>query len=649
LSGIDYFPVAWTVIAEVLSVAYLGWLALLERRFEASNARLTARVALTSIYAVDLAVVTLALTAGASLPWRLAPYLRLGLLVVSVDAIYDSFQQVMTVVPPFLNIAAMLALTVFFFGWLGAMTLDDFRFENHEGVMANAGFETFHDGLYTTFMATTTATVPDSFLPAYTAKRIFGLFFFLYEAMAVFIFLNLILAVVYNVYSDHVKERTRTYYANRSKGLAAAFNLLSSGGGGGGSGGGGEGGIIDKETFAALVAETNKVERVPTVTEGTVDWFFSVVDDDNSGAISASEFYDVCDILQYSFKRIKTKAWIQDAAPDWCRRHAATYDALKRYVVDSPQRLDRVVTAVLVINSALVLLESWFDLNNSDTPLGDLAFSYVEFLFSSFYAAALALELFVTPFDQFWLSNVNRFDFFVTVLLFLTALFWILPFVAVSSEVMHYLLILRLLRLVLLLTSMERFRILGAAIGRIVPASVGVLGVLFASASLWSTIGVQAFGGLLYDGNPALDDADDFLDAHFAILNVNDFAMGFYPLFAMIIAGGPFPELVAAFDKVAAFHGAGVLFFFSWYVVGVLIMVNVFSAFVIDAFLSQYEDDDEKVEHPDDELSSLDQSFAGEGYKIVAYKASTTDDVYKAMFADDLLEDDVSPSSKDHP
>ena len=630
LSGTDYFPTSWTVAAEIACVGYLFFLAYVEFQFEKPNLRLKCRGILTIIYVADLILFTLFLICGASPAWRAGPYLRIGLLVVSVDAIYSSADTIVTaVLPAFLNIAAMLFFVVCFFGWLGAMTLDDFRFENHEGVVANEGFETFHDGLYTTFFATTTATVPDSFLPAYTAKRIFGLFFVLYEGLAVFIFLNLILAVVYNVYSDTIKTRTQTYYTNRARGLAAAFKLLQ------------DGDQISKTTFRKLVKQTNRVERVPTVTPGTVDWFFSVVDDDNSGSISSSEFYDVCDILQYSFQRIRTKTfierwWVLDG-------RAATfyYDTLKKDLVES-RFLEHIVLGALVVNSFFVLLESWFDLNNTDTPLGDLVFSYIEFLFSLFYAVALFIELLVIPFQEYWLSYVNRFDFFVTVLLFLCALYWILPITSVSSTTMHYLLILRLLRLVLVLTSLERFRVLGSCIATIVPASIGVIGVLFASAALWSSFGVHAFGGLIYDGNPALADADDFLENHYQILNYNDFSMGFYPLFAMIISGGPFPELVAALNHVSIFKAAGVVFYFSFYVVGVLIMVNVFSAFVIDAFLSQYEDD--KIQAPDTELESLDQSYAGDGFKIVAYKRSTTDDVYKAMFADDLKDTNVFQS-----
>ena len=41
--------------------------------------------------------------------------------------------------------------------------------------------------------------------------------------------------------------------------------------------------------------------------------------------------------------------------------------------------------------------------------------------------ALLSAQLLVVPFDEFWLSLRNRFDFVVTVLLFATAIVWVWP------------------------------------------------------------------------------------------------------------------------------------------------------------------------------------------------------------------------------
>jgi len=113
-------------------------------------------------------------------------------------------------------------------------------------------------------------------------------------------------------------------------------------------------------------------------------------------------------------------------------------------------------------------------------------------------------------------------------------------------------------------------------------------------------------------------------------LNFNDFANGYVPLFAMIATGGPFTEFIEMSYAVTGISGLGCIYFVSFYVVGCLVAVNVFSAFVIDAFLSQYEEG--RALRGDAEASTLDQSRAGDGYRIVCIRHSARDDVYKAMF-----------------
>lgn len=624
LSGTDYLPVGWTLVAEVAAVAYLGYLLLLEMNFSSKQEmRLKLRSVLTCAYGVDLLAFAVAVSLGWS-PWfRLAPYCRIGLLCVSVGPIYDSLQAAVCLLPTFFNVAIMLCITVLFFGWLSAVVLDDLRFENHAGVMANDGFSSFSESMYTMWFVSTTSDFPDQMLPSFTSYRLFGVFFFFYVILAVFVFQNLVLAVVYDTYKDHAVDRVKTQLTNRARGIAAAFRLLAETNPTTGEM------EISKQCFKQLVTETNKVERVPDVTPATVDFFFSIMDDDGSGSVSGSEFYDVCDILQYSFQRISTRTFVEQYVPGCAR--STVYQTVKTIVAS--RGFKAVVTSALVVNSLLVLLQSYFDLANTTTTTGDSVWGAVELCFSLFYTLMLCCELLVTPFGEFWLQPKNRFDFCVTILLFATAVYWALPCTDVGPDLLHYLTILRVLRLLNLLATIERFKLIINCIYRIVPASVGVVGLLFASGACFSVFGVQFFGGAIYDGQPAIADGD-YLDAHYDVLNFNDFSMGFIPLFTMITTGGPVNEFIEAMSAVSAFPGAGVVFFLAWYVVGNLIMVNIFSAFVIDAFQSQYQD--AHANKCDTEGRSLDQSTAGDGFRIVAKRSNNADDVYKAMFADGL-------------
>jgi hypothetical protein len=145
---------------------------------------------------------------------------------VNVTAIYESFEAVVALLPAFFNVSALLALCVGISGWLAAITFDDLDFENREGVDVNDGFDSLGTSIYTMFFVSTTANFPDQMLPSFTYRRTFGLFFFIYVLLAVFIFLNLILAVVYNEYSDFVKGRV--IEANRNRARASTRRSSSS-------------------------------------------------------------------------------------------------------------------------------------------------------------------------------------------------------------------------------------------------------------------------------------------------------------------------------------------------------------------------------------------------------------------------------------
>ena len=128
-----------------------------------------------------------------------------------------------------------------------------------------------------------------------------------------------------------------------------------------------------------------------------------------------------------------------------------------------------------------------------------------------------------------------------------------------------------------------------ASITRIIPASAGAVGLLYCSL-LVECCGRAAVRRKSLRGQPATGGAARRADAHYDVLNFNDFANGYVPLFAMIATGGPFTEFIEMSYAVTGVSGLGCIYFVSFYVVGCLVAVNVFSAFVIDAFLSQYEE-----------------------------------------------------------
>jgi len=87
-----------------------------------------------------------------------------------VHTIYESAEAVAFLLPNFVNVSALLTLCVCFFGWLAAITLDDYDQDNAEGQAVNDGFGSLGEGIYTMFFVASTANFPDQMLPAFTRR-----------------------------------------------------------------------------------------------------------------------------------------------------------------------------------------------------------------------------------------------------------------------------------------------------------------------------------------------------------------------------------------------------------------------------------------------------------------------------------------------
>ena len=80
--------------------------------------------------------------------------------------------------------------------------------------------------------------------------------------VCVMIFANVVLATVYNAYSDSMTNQKKRYFKNRNKGIAAAFNLLANEG------------EITFDDFVCVVSCLNRspVVKVRVCPQSTSEW-----------------------------------------------------------------------------------------------------------------------------------------------------------------------------------------------------------------------------------------------------------------------------------------------------------------------------------------------------------------------------------------
>ena len=93
--------------------------------------------------------------------------------------------------------------------------------------------------------------------------------------------------------------------------------------------------------------------------------------------------------------------------------------------------------------------------------------------------------------------------------------------------------------------------------------------------------------GTFLAGNEDLADTD-YRDSGYDILCFNDMGLAMVSLYVNLITAFV-PEFYEAFCAVSSTPWLAVLFWVSFYVIGVMIVFNVFASFIIDLFLAVYD------------------------------------------------------------
>jgi two pore calcium channel protein len=105
---------------------------------------------------------------------------------------------------------------------------------------AKQHFPNLIDGMWTLWIAVTTANYPDVMMPAYNRNRLAALYFVVFMAITFFFLMNVILASVVNAYDNELDRRRIASKQTSQRELHEAFALLQ------------KNGVIDRDTVMAL-------------------------------------------------------------------------------------------------------------------------------------------------------------------------------------------------------------------------------------------------------------------------------------------------------------------------------------------------------------------------------------------------------------
>mmetsp|Transcript_108088 Transcript_108088/g.302776 ORF Transcript_108088/g.302776 Transcript_108088/m.302776 type:complete len:786 (+) Transcript_108088:80-2437(+) len=584
-----------------------------------------------------------------SADYRIAPFVRFG-LGISIPWIRDVVISFTRVTKAIFTVGLFLLGTIIIFAWLGAMMFDDLDMKDQYDMPINQGFENFGNSIYTMFAAMTTATLPDAMVPSYAHNKATVFFWMPFFVLGSCVFTQVILATVYADYGDQVTELMKLQHSSRSKGIKAAFEYLKA-----------EvkqekdGQQFDVVHFEAIKDVVSAMRELKTsyAQEELIRVCFDALDTDGSSFLTLAEFRNMCTVLLTTFMVVKRDSPVKQMLDG--KAVGKTFAKLMTNGEEGPDLgcsppvwmpskfsgspFDKLVNGILVLNVAWLLLESVYDLN--DIPESEW-FSSVDSVFCLCYIAEVMLKLCWWSWQEYWMSNDNRFDFFTTGILAGASLATMLT--SVSPDVVRYINLLRLVRLLKALNNIEEYRKTWEIISRMVSTCGDVLAMNLLMIYLWSAAGLQLFGGQIYKSNPILKDADlDYFESHFEVYNFNDMGAAMVSMFFVVLTDWV-DQISLACMALHEHYTVGwfltVFYWLSFYIGAPLIAWNVWTAFSIDVFCMikemQDEEDDQKT-NTEKNLEPLQAKMAEEGVCLHIRESAALgrDKVYAKMFEED--------------
>ena len=460
--------------------------------------------------------------------------------------------------------------------------------------------DNFLDSYWNLYVLMTTANSPDVSLPAFRNEQAFFLFFMPFSVITTFILMNILLAVVYKHYKLHLLEEVKVDVGIIQGNLLKAFTLLKDP----------DTNHIHKDVWLKAYREFGCPDALHLLY-----WDYMAPNKDLPG-ISLQAFFKITDLLSSEIIIVITKkTWLELQVPFIYNSSLSCY--LRCAVEHFAFTLS--YDALIFVNAVVLSIRS--------------APTYLEDIFLVLFNIEIALKVYTYGPRKFASTAWNCYDCLV---IWSATIFSLVVDVEglhdskdeeLSAVFLDMVLTLRVLRLLKLLLSIPQLRLIVSTLMQIVPSMGSYALLLFLFYYSYAIVGMELFAGKILNdtvncGNDALNHTD-FVREGYCVLTFNNVLYSFVVLWTLtlvnqwhILAGG----FVAVTSKASR------LYFLSFHVLIVLIILNIFLAFVIEAFMLQIELDKKKQEGIDEHLDERGMNARRESHpqdQPVWYRSSS--------------------------
>uniref|UniRef100_A0A665U7R0 Two pore calcium channel protein 1-like n=1 Tax=Echeneis naucrates TaxID=173247 RepID=A0A665U7R0_ECHNA len=342
-----------------------------------------------------------------------------------------AFRSIRNALPQIFYVFLLFMFSVLIFSLMALKLLGKRGLQTIDGAPY---FTHYLEIVFDLYVLVTTANSPDVMMPAYNASFVFAIFFIVYILINTYIFMSVFLAVVYNNYKKYLKEEVRQLVRAKRHKMVRAFAVLQE---------------VREEGGEPVVTQANwnQVVRLvrPNIDNAHRELLWSVCDDKNQGKAA---FVQLADLLNIEVITLKS-------------RPHPFHSLCPALYLSAPSRLlSRMVhhRAFVIVYDIIILVNAIFIGLDEENPM----IANSEWVFLALYLLEILLKLYVfeprTFFSRhsFW----NWFDIIIVVSALIATIINSAVKISggyTSRQILDIVFILRVLRLIRVVDSIERF------------------------------------------------------------------------------------------------------------------------------------------------------------------------------------------------
>ncbi|KAJ8002346.1 hypothetical protein DPEC_G00178920 [Dallia pectoralis] len=434
-----------------------------------------------------------------------------------------AFRSIRNALPQILYVFLLFMFSLLMFS---LMALKLFGKKGLTTTDGDAYFTSYLEIVFDLYVLVTTANSPDIIMPAYNSSVYFAVFFIIYVLINTYIFMSVFLAVVYNNYKKYLKEEVRQLVrANRHK-MARAFGVLQ-------EWKGGEGPVVTQASWNQLVRLVQ-----PDISNAHRELLWSVSDNNNEGCIGKVAFVQLADLLNMTVIVVKS------------RPHPLQTSLPSLYLSSPSQLVCRMVRHRWFVYAFdfIILVNAVFIGLDEENPL----IANAEWAFLALYFLEILLKLYTFEPKAFF-SRHEFWNWFDTLIVVSALIATIINSVVKSSggytsrQILDIVFILRVLRLIRVVDSIQRFRAIINTLVRIGPTILTFGQLIVVVYYIFAMVGMELFKGKIrffdaestdpdreFCGNPLLKNSL-FAKYNYCKNNFNDVVSSFILLLELTV------------------------------------------------------------------------------------------------------------------